>query len=508
MAVSNTQIVWFKRDLRIADHAALCAAAEAGPVLPLYIIEPDYWAQPDVSGRQYAFLLDCLRDLHEALAGQGVPLRIETGEAVEVLARVQSETGATALWSHEETGNAWTFARDIRVGEWARSSGVAWQELSQCGVIRRLKSRNGWAERWDRRMAQPRLETPALTAAGPGGGEPPLADRLGLTTDACPQRQAGGRATGLAVLDSFLKARGEPYRSAMSSPLEGAEHCSRLSPHIALGTLSVREVAQAGWSRQAALKTQGGSAQWRRSMRSFSSRLHWRDHFMQKLEDEPEIETRNMHPGLEDLRPDTPDPARLDAWIKGETGIPFIDACMRCLQATGWMNFRMRAMLVSFASYHLWQPWQASGTLLARAFTDYEPGIHWPQVQMQSGTTGVNAIRIYNPVKQGHDQDPDGVFTRRWLPELAEVPDACLQEPWRWSEAGRVLGRTYPDPVIDLAEAARAARDRVFSARRSDGFKQASQSVLARHGSRAPSPRRRRRSKPAQADPGQLTLGL
>ncbi len=508
MATPNTQIVWFKRDLRIADHDVLCAAAAAGPVLPLYIVEPDYWAQPDVSGRQYAVLLDSLADLRDALDGQGVQLRIETGDAVEVLARLSRETGAGALWSHEETGNAWTYARDLRVADWARSAGLVWQELSQCGVIRRLKTRNGWAERWDRRMAQPVRGVPVLTAAGEGGGEPPTAHRLGLAGDPCPQRQPGGREAALQTLNSFLHKRGEPYRSAMSSPLEGAEHCSRLSPHIALGTLSMKEVAQAGWTRQAALKARGGSVLWRQSMRSFSSRLHWRDHFMQKLEDEPAIEHRNMHPGLEDLRPDTADPALLQAWIKGETGIPFIDACMRCLQATGWMNFRMRAMLVSFASYHLWQPWQASGTLLARTFTDYEPGIHWPQVQMQSGTTGVNAIRIYNPVKQGHDQDPQGVFTRCWLPELDAVPDACLQEPWRWSEAGSVLGRTYPEPVIDLAEAARAARDRVFSARRSDGFKQASRSVLARHGSRAPSPRRRRSSKSAQADPGQLTLGL
>jgi deoxyribodipyrimidine photo-lyase len=151
---------------------------------------------------------------------------------------------------------------------------------------------------------------------------------------------------------------------------------------------------------------------------------------MQKLEDEPAIETRCLHPACEGLRPREADAARLAAWEAGETGIPFVDACMRYLRATGWLNFRMRSMLVAVASYHLWLDWRATGPHLARMFTDYEPGIHWPQVQMQSGTTGMNTVRIYNPVKQGRDQDPSGAFTRAWVPEVRDVPDRFLQEPW------------------------------------------------------------------------------
>ena len=117
---------------------------------------------------------------------------------------------------------------------------------------------------------------------------------------------------------------------------------------------------------------------------------------------------------------------------------------MRYLDHGGWLNFRMRAMLVAVASYHLWLDWRDTGPHLARMFTDYEPGIHWPQMQMQSGTTGMNTVRIYNPVKQGTDQDPGGVFTRRWVPELAEIPDAFLQAPWGWEGAGRILGKRYP----------------------------------------------------------------
>jgi deoxyribodipyrimidine photo-lyase len=145
----------------------------------------------------------------------------------------------------------------------------------------------------------------------------------------------------------------------------------------------------------------------------------------------------------------------------------------------------MRSMVMAVASYHLWLDWRATGAALARWFTDYEPGIHWPQVQMQSGTTGINTIRIYNPVKQGLDQDPTGAFTRRWVPELATVPDAFLQEPWKWPGAAGLLGRRYPEPVVDVAAAARAARDAVWGRRTAPGFAAEAGRIVDRHASRA-----------------------
>jgi deoxyribodipyrimidine photo-lyase len=198
------------------------------------------------------------------------------------------------------------------------------------------------------------------------------------------------------------------------------------------------------------------------------------------------------------------------AWEKGETGIPFVDACMRSLNATGWLNFRMRSMLMAVASYHLWLDWRQPGLHLARMFTDYEPGIHWSQVQMQSGTTGMNTIRIYNPVKQGRDQDPTGAFTRRWLPELADVPDAVLQEPWRWEGAARLR---YPAPIVDVAEAARMAREAVWAVRKSEGFAPQAARIVDRHASRKDreghfvndrAPRRRN----AKTDPRQMGFGF
>ncbi|MGJ8604136.1 MAG: FAD-binding domain-containing protein [Marivita sp.] len=508
-----TTLLWFKRDLRIHDHPALALAARDMLVVPLYIVEPDYWALSDTSGRQFAFLQESLADLQTALRGLGSDLVIRVGDAVQVLEDMYQAVKFDHMVSHEETGNAWTYTRDKRVGAWARGQGVRWTELPQSGVVRRLRGRDGWARQRNVFVGQAQVIAPKTL--------PPCAlasDAIPnlCAPDPCPKRQTGGRDHALSVLGGFLTTRGQTYRRAMSSPLDGATACSRVSPHLALGALTIREVVQATAARQH--EDKGGPRDgWGGSLKSFQSRLAWRDHFMQKLEDEPALETRCLHRAYEGMRPRQPDAARLAAWQSGETGLPFLDACMRSLQATGWLNFRMRAMVVSVASYHLWLDWRSTGQHLARMFTDYEPGIHWSQMQMQAGTTGINTPRIYNPIKQGTDQDPTGAFTRHWLPELADVPDRHLQTPWMWDGAGRVLGRVYPDPIIDVAEAARVARDRIFGMRRSVDWTE-TQRVIHKHASRKDSaghfvndraPRKlTAKLRKAKQDDAQLTLDL
>jgi deoxyribodipyrimidine photo-lyase len=332
----------------------------------------------------------------------------------------------------------------------------------------------------------------------------PRARDLGLGEDCCPERQQGGRQRALKTLESFLGDRSKPYCRAMSSPVSGSIHCSRLSPHLAFGTLSLKEVRQATQYRQQQLSRAGNADEWRTSLDAFGSRLRWHCHFMQKLEDEPSIEYRNLHPAYDGLRTSHDRSDLLAAWQSAETGIPYVDACMRSLAATGWINFRMRAMLMAFASYQLWLDWRAPGEHLARLFTDYEPGIHWPQVQMQSGTTGINAPRIYNPVKQGYDQDPDGSFVRRWIPELAGVPDAFIHEPWRWPSARSVLDRRYPAPIVDHRAAARQAAERIRAIRREDGHRAVARNIVECHGSR----RRRPVSRRPAPDGRQGTLAL
>ncbi|MEM1181388.1 MAG: FAD-binding domain-containing protein, partial [Acidobacteriota bacterium] len=304
--------------------------------------------------------------------------------------------------------------------------------------------------------------------------------------------QSGGEERAQRVLRSFLWERGENYRAEMSSPVEGWNGCSRLSPHLAFGSLSLRQVYQTARARRDELKagpTDEVTKRWGGSISSFLSRLRWHCHFMQKLEDEPAIEFRNMNRAFDALRPLEPDPERFAAWKDGQTGYPMVDACMRCLHRTGWINFRMRAMLASFSSYHLWQHWRQPAIYLARQFLDFEPGIHYSQFQMQSGVTGINTVRVYSPAKQVKDQDPQGLFIRRWVPELEAVPEKYLPEPHTMPEltqqmASCRIGTDYPAPIVDHREAYRAARERIFAVRKTAHAKEEAARVYLKHGSR------------------------
>ena len=443
------QVVWFKRDLRVVDHEALAESARQGPVLPLYVLEPELWKQADLSSRHYHFLCDSLRALNKSLTGLGQALIIKVGDAVEILRDIHARHNIQCLWSHQETWNGWTYERDKRVQKWARENAVPWHEPTQHGVIRRLKNRDGWSVRWNQKMKQPIHSSPShLQPVNEQSDSLPSASELGLKNNDCLTPQAGGRSEGLNLLQSFLEERGEGYAREMSSPLTAIDSCSRLSAHLAFGTLSLREVYQATEARRLLVKQwpRDSRGSWLGSFRSFSGRLRWRCHFMQKLEDEPCIEFENLHPAYDGLRENEFNDAYFKAWQSGKTGYPMVDACMRALTATGWLNFRMRAMLMSFATYHLWLHWRIPALHLATLFTDYEPGIHYSQVQMQSATTGMNTVRIYNPIKQGMDHDPQGIFIRQWVPELREVDATCIHTPWKAS----IKIKDYPLPLAQV----------------------------------------------------------
>ena len=472
----SNAVVWFKRDLRVHDHAPLAEAQGVDAALALVIVEPAWLNSPECHPRHVAYWLDCLAPLADALAARGLPLVVRMGEAVDVLAQLQREFAFTRLFSHEETGPGWSYTRDKAVLRWCRAQGVTWTEWPQTGVVRRLADRRGWAGRWQQRMDAPQVPVPDGFRGAPGfalrPALPTLRD-LGIDTPP-PALPAAGEAAARALLDGFLAGRALGYRRHLSSPLTAETGCSRLSEHLAFGTISLRTVHQA--TEQAIRR--GGEQSERdperralaHALRGFAGRLRWHCHFIQKLEDEPAIEWRNFARTADGLRAGDGsalqpiDRTRLQAWQEGCTGYPMVDACMRQLHATGWLNFRMRAMLVSFAAYHLWLHWRAPGLFLARQFLDFEPGIHWSQMQMQSGTTGINTLRIYSPTKQARDHDPDGTYLRRWLPEFGTP--------------------AYPAPIVDERSAMAAARTRLHALRQTRDARGEADAIQKKHGSR------------------------
>ncbi len=509
---SEIQIVWFKRDLRIYDHRPLYEASLRNvPTLPLYVIEPDYWKQPFASRRHWQFIHDCLIELNARLKDHGQGLVIRVGDIEEIFQKLLENYLIRTIYAHEETGNGWTFERDMRVVSYCQSHEINFVEYPCNGVVRRLKGRDEWSKIRNRRMACELIPKPValkpIKGIDPGvlpkKNDPMFGDRV-------PGRvQKGGRRAATEILNSYLQQRGKNYLYHLSAPGVSEEYCSRLSPHLTWGSLSVREVVKYTKDRRQGLK-ENEIKLWKRNLSAFSSRLSWRCHFIQKLEDQPSIEYKCMHPAFEGLREAEHNQQFFQAWKNGCTGYPFIDACMRNLIYEGWITFRMRAMLVSFASYHLWLDWRITGYYLARLFTDYEPGIHYSQLQMQSGVTGINTVRIYSPIKQSQEHDPNGVFIRKWLPELRNVSDTWIHEPCKMDDTGQkrnrcIVGVDYPAPIVDHKNAIKSAREKISRVRKQENFRENAHKVYDKHGSRKS---KSKREPKRQATQKQMSLDL
>ena len=498
-------IWWIKRDFRLRDNVALCnALADQDEILPVFIFEQGLIDQADTSPMHVWAWQQALGDLRKNLQKLGGDIWLATGDILECLDILRRHYNFDTIYSHEETGIGWTYERDKAVAKWCKKCDIIWHEYPQNGVIRGLSDRDKRQAIIKKRLlhddplpAPKNIKFPTALR--------PYCERLVIPawdhffdSKAYPyiawdDLQNISETAAWQDFDSFLGARGYGYSGGISSPNTAFHNGSRLSVHLAWGTISLRSVFHATFLTRAYHKNNDDlmgyasnrSKKWERSLRAFSSRLHWHDHFIQRLESAPYMEFQALNPAYDAIEYEDDD-AKLEAWKYGRTGFPIIDACMRCLQATGFLNFRMRAMVVSFACFGLHLSWKTIHPHLAQIFLDFEPGIHISQLQMQAGVVGINTIRVYSPTKQILDQDPDCIFIKKWVPELSEF---SAQEITQYEHI--ILG-DYPAMIVDFKASSRVMKEQIFAIRRSMKGKEESQKILERHGSRKRSNARRR----------------
>ena len=476
-------IVWFKRDLRFLDHEPLFKANQDGlPILLVYFFEPSVMGYHDSDERHWRFIYESLQDMQSKLDSICGKIYFFHREVQPVFEELISMYEVKTVFSHQEIGNKITYDRDIAMQSYFDNNSIDWEQSKMHGVIRKLKSRTDWQERWQTSMRSipytNEIKNLKLETLPPENYENLKGNQLseGITVRN-ENFQYGGEYWAWRYLDSFVKKRYVDYSKHISKPSLSRKSCSRMSPYLAYGAISIRMIYQYTNQHYETSKN-------KRALQNFVSRLHWHCHFIQKFEDECRMEFENINRAFDELQKPRNEEL-IKAWQEGKTGIPIVDACMRCVVATGYLNFRMRAMVVSFFTFNLWQDWRELH-FLARQFLDYEPGIHYPQLQMQSGTTGINTIRIYNPIKNSEEHDSEAHFIKKWIPELVNVPIELVHEPWKMNDLEQQfyscqMGVDYPLPIVNVDETRKKASDIVWGFKKKKEVKTEGVRIVKKH---------------------------
>ena len=468
-------IVWFKRDLRTIDNKSLEFVSKSGnPTLFIYIFEPSILDSYDCDPRHVKFIHESLIDIEKRFKKYSLDIIYINCEVLEFFQEILKTYKIKNVLSYQEIGNNLTYTRDKTIAKFFRRKNINWIQNKTNGVIRGLKSRKNWKKKWMDEMKSEIVVTDLNSINKQKVKIPSTIKLFNYKYNFDKNFQPGGETYAWMYIKSFQKSRHIGYTKNISRPNESRVSCSRLSPYITYGNLSSRQVFQFF-----------NKSSKNRDIRNFLSRLQWRCHFMQKFDDEPAMEFKNINRAYDSLRINH-DNNLLANWRDGMTGIPIVDACMRCLDQTGYLNFRMRAMIVSFAAFNLWQDWKYFSHHLAKKFLDYEPGIHYSQIQMQSAVTGINTVRIYNPVKNSIDLDPKGDFIKKWVSELESIPSEYIHEPWKMTKIeqemyGFKLGKDYPNPIVDVELTRKLALDKIWKIKKSAKSKSLAKKILNKH---------------------------